>query len=101
MNAAERHKTPKTLLLTKQAAYHNMFASFPPGPPRPTVVMQTAQIDATPVMGLPYNQEELRLGTYCFTANNKQAYSLSQQGTLSHPSRWLPINVTLKNGPVE
>lgn len=78
-----------------------MFASFPPGPPGPTAVMQTAQIDATPVMALPYSQRALRLGTYCFIANNKQAYSLSQQGTLSHPSRWLTINISLKNTQVK
>lgn len=94
-------RLPRLYYLQSKQHTTNMFASFPPGPPRPTVVKQTAQIDATPIMALPYSQGALRLGTYCFTANNKQAYSLSQQGTLSHPSRWLTINITLKNGPVE
>lgn len=44
------------------------------------MVTQAAQIDVTPAMALPYSQGALRLGTYRFIANNKQACSLSQQG---------------------
>lgn len=37
------------------------------------------------------------MGAYCFQASNKQAFCLSGKETLSHPSRLIAVNTTLRN----
>lgn len=59
-----------------------------------------APINAALAVALPKSQGTLRLGPCCFTASSKQACSLSQKETLSHPSRLFTANTTLKNDQV-